>query len=167
MSPPEVVEFLNAYYGIMADCIRQYQGRVNQFVGDEIFACFGAPLLTEQNERNAVFCAMEMIRRLERLNQLFAQKPGYRITVGIGIHTGEVVAGNTGSEHRIGYSVTGDTVNTGSRIEALGRDYPDSILISGVVYNNVCNVINAHAWEPVLLKGKKEPFRVYQVEGLK
>jgi class 3 adenylate cyclase len=167
MSPPEVVEFLNAYYGIMADCIRQYKGRVNQFVGDEIFACFGAPLLTEQNEQNAVLCAIDMIKRMDQLNQLFAQKLGYRITVGIGIHAGEVVAGNTGSEDRIGYSVTGDTVNTGSRIESLTREYPDAILISEAVYNKVCNVINAQPWQPVLLKGKKEPFRVYQVEGLK
>ena len=167
MTPPEVVDFLNAYYGIMADCIRLHKGTVNQFVGDEIFACFGAPLLTEQNERNAVFCALEMIKRLDKLNERYANKLGRRIAVGIGIHAGEVVAGNTGSEDRIGYSVTGDTVNTGSRIESLTRDFPNTILVSETVYRQVAHLVNARAWKPVLLKGKKDPFQVYQLEGMK
>jgi class 3 adenylate cyclase len=167
MTPPEVVDFLNAYYGIMAESIRRHKGTVNQFVGDEIFACFGAPLLSHQNEQNAVFCALEMIGRLDQLNELYARRLGRRISVGIGIHAGEVVAGNTGSEDRIGYSVTGDTVNTGSRIESLTREFPDTILISDVVYKQVKHLVTATAWEPVLLKGKKAPFQVYQVQTLK
>jgi len=167
MTPPEVVDFLNAYYGIMADCIRLYKGTVNQFVGDEIFACFGAPLLTEQNERNAVFCALEMIKRLDKLNERYATRLGRRIAVGIGIHAGEVVAGNTGSEDRIGYSVTGDTVNTGSRIESLTRDFPNAILVSETVYRQVAHLVHAKAWEPVVLRGKKAPFQLYQLEGMK
>jgi class 3 adenylate cyclase len=167
MTPPEVVDFLNAYYSVMADCIRLHKGTVNQFVGDEIFACFGAPLLTEQNERNAVFCALEMIKRLDKLNERYAAKLGRRIAVGIGIHAGEVVAGNTGSEDRIGYSVTGDTVNTGSRIESLTREFPNAILVSETVYRQVAHLINAKAWAPVMLRGKKDPFQVYQLEGMK
>jgi len=167
MTPPEVVDFLNAYYTLMADCIRLHKGTVNQFVGDEIFACFGAPLLSEQNERNAVFCALEMIQRLDKLNERYAARLGRRIAVGIGIHAGEVVAGNTGSEDRIGYSVTGDTVNTGSRIESLTRDFPNAILVSETVYRQVAHLVNAQAWEPVVLRGKKEPSQVYQLQGAK
>jgi class 3 adenylate cyclase len=167
MTPPEVVDFLNAYYGIMADCIRLHKGTVNQFVGDEIFACFGAPLLTEGNEQNAVFCALEMVKRLDKLNERYAARLGRRIAVGIGIHAGEVVAGNTGSEDHIGYSVTGDTVNTGSRIESLTRDFPNAILVSETVYRQVEHLVNAQAWEPVVLRGKKDPSRLYQLQGAK
>lgn len=167
MTPPEVVDFLNAYYTLMADCIRLHKGTVNQFVGDEIFACFGAPMLSEQNERNAVFCALEMIKRLDKLNERYAGKLGRRIAVGIGIHAGEVVAGNTGSEDRIGYSVTGDTVNTGSRIESLTRDFPNAILVSETVYRQVEPLVNVRAWEPVVLRGKKDPCQVYQLLGAK
>jgi adenylate cyclase len=63
--------------------------------------------------------------------------------------------------------VTGDTVNTGSRIESLTREFPNAILVSETVYRQVTHLVNARAWEPVLLKGKKDPFQVYQLEGMK
>jgi class 3 adenylate cyclase len=166
ISPREVVDFLNAYYGIMTECIKKHKGIVNQFVGDEIFACFGAPSITLNHEPNAVFCALEMMQRLEKLNQTFEPKLGKKVQIGIGIHSGEVVAGNTGSEERIGYSITGDTVNTGSRIESITRDYPNTILISNPVYEKVKNLVNVKTWEPTILRGKKEPIQLYEVTGI-
>ncbi len=163
MEPQEVVSFLNAYYGLMTEVIHKHQGIVNQFVGDEIFACFGAPLHTLQNEENAVFCALEMMKRLRILNEMFQAKHGHKVEVGIGVHAGLVVAGNTGSEDRIGYSITGDTVNTGSRIESITRNTPNTILISETVYDKVKDLVEAKPWKPVMLKGKKEPFQVYEI----
>ncbi len=161
------MDFLNTYYSLMAESIRNHKGTVNQFVGDEIFACFGAPLGSIYNEENAVLCALDMMKRLDKLNTLFAGKLGRNIEIGIGIHAGEVVSGNTGSEDRIVYSITGDTVNTGSRIESITRDYPNTILISEAVYTKVSHTIRVKAWEPVQLKGKKDPFQVYEVLGVK
>jgi adenylate cyclase len=167
ISPKEVVAFLNSYYTIMTDCIRKHHGSVNQFVGDEIFACFGAPMASIKNEQNAVLCALEMISKLKKLNEQYESRIGRKVEVGIGINAGLVVAGNTGSEDRIEYSITGDTVNTGSRIEDLTKDYPNLILIGETVYQKVKNLVNVKEWDPVELRGKKDKCLVYEVLGLK
>jgi adenylate cyclase len=86
--------------------------------------------------------------------------------MGIGINYGEVVAGNLGSEDRIRYSVTGDTVNTGKRIETITKDHPDSIMISDSVYQKVKEIFKVKAWEPLFVKGKKEKLLVYEVLGV-
>jgi len=167
ISPPEVVELLNAYYGTMTSVIKNHNGVVNQFVGDEIFACFGAPVSGFNNEQNAVYCALDMIKRLETLNNQFAEKFGTEITVGIGINAGFVVAGNVGSEDRMEYSITGDTVNTGKRIETLTKEKPKQILISQSVYEKVKSLVDVESWAPVRVKGKAEKIQVYEVLGRK
>ncbi len=166
LSPKEVVAFLNDYYAIMTAVIKRHEGTVNQFVGDEIFAAFGAPLPTADNEKNAIFCALEMMEKLKVLNDNYAQKLGRPIEVGIGINAGEVIAGNLGSEDKISYSVTGDTVNTGKRIETLTKENPNSILISDKVFQRVKACVKAKAWEPLHVKGKKEPIIVHEVIGI-
>lgn len=163
LNPKEVVGFLNDYYAIMTDVIKRHDGTVNQFVGDEIFAAFGAPVETPNNEQNAVFCALEMMQKLEELNEKYKEKIGHDIEMGIGINAGEVVAGNLGSEDKLSYSLTGDTVNTGKRIESLTKDHPNSVLISEQVYERVQDSINVKAWDPIEVKGKREPVQVYQV----
>ncbi|MEZ4888199.1 MAG: adenylate/guanylate cyclase domain-containing protein [Chitinophagales bacterium] len=161
--PKEVVTLLNMYYSLMTECVKKHSGTVNQFVGDEVFATFGAPIAYSDNEKNAVFCALDMMRCLEKLNHDFAGKFDTEIKIGIGIHSGEVIAGNMGSEDRVEYSVTGDTVNTGKRIESITRDFPNSILISQVVYDEVSHLIETEAFEPLFVKGKKEQISVYKV----
>lgn len=161
--PKEVVSFLNAYYATMTECVKKHNGSVNQFVGDEVFATFGAPIAYPENEKNAVFCALDMIWALKKLNQQFQDKFNTEIKIGIGINSGEVVAGNMGSEDRIEYSVTGDTVNTGKRIESITREHPNSILISERVHQTVQNLIETEAFEPVKVRGKKDKISVYKV----
>ena len=165
LSPKEVVSFLNDYYAIFSASVKRHNGIVNQFVGDEIFAVFGAPVSHAQNEQNAVFCAMEMLERLDMLNDKYAERFGQKIQIGIGVNSGEVVAGNLGSEDRIDYSVTGDTVNTGKRIETLTKDKPDRILISEGIFEKTKNLIQTKAWEPVAVKGKREKIQVFEVLG--
>ena len=106
-------------------------------------------------------------QEFENLNKKFAEKFGTEIKIGIGINSGEVVAGNMGSEDRIEYSVTGDTVNTGKRIEGITRDFPNSVLISQNVYDEVEHLIEVEAFEPLFVKGKKEKISVYKVVGVK
>ncbi|MBN2480412.1 MAG: response regulator [Bacteroidales bacterium] len=167
LSPGEVVSFLNDYYTIMSEVVKLYKGSVNQFVGDEIFAAFGAPELNPDIEMNAVFCGIKMMENLPKLNEKYRDKIRRDIQMGIGINFGEVVAGNLGSEDRIGYSMTGDTVNTGKRIETLTKDHPNSVLISESIYMKTKELVQVKAWEPILVKGKKEPVRVYEVLGRK
>jgi class 3 adenylate cyclase len=167
LSPKEVVSFLNEYYQMMTGIVKQFNGSVIQFVGDEIFAAFGALEMYPDNEVNSVFCALKMMETLPLLNEKYKEKFTTEIEIGIGINYGEVVAGNLGSEDRIRYSVTGDTVNTGKRIETITEDYPGTILVSDNIYQKVKEVIEVKAWEPMFVKGKKDKLLVYEVLGAK
>ena len=167
LSPKEVVSFLNEYYQMMTEVVKQFNGSVIQFVGDEIFAAFGALELYPNNEINSVFCALKMMDVLPLLNEKYREKFAAEIGIGIGVNSGEVVAGNLGSEDRIRYSVTGDTVNTAKRIETITRYHPGTILINDSVYQKVKEVVEVKAWEPQEVKGKKDKLLVYEVLGAK
>lgn len=163
LSPKEVVGFLNDYYTTMGRIIKRHNGNVTQFVGDEIFATFGAPLAQKNNEEHAVFAAIEMMDALDEINGKYEQKLKHSIHMGIGINYGEVVVGNVGSEDRIEFAVTGDTVNTGKRIEMITKTFPNTILIRDVVYEKTRELIEAKQWEPMNVKGKKDKIQVYEV----
>lgn len=167
LSPKETVSFLNDFYSLMTEIIRSHNGSVNQFVGDEVFAAFGAPLSYPDNEINAVFCAIEMIDNLHKLSEKYRERIKHDIQIGIGINAGLVVAGNLGSEERIDYSLTGDTVNTGKRIETLTQDKPNTILISDTVYQKTKAFLKIKEWEPVNVRGKKDKIQVYEILGKK
>lgn len=163
LNPKEVVKFLNDYYTLMGNVIKKHNGNITQFVGDEIFATFGAPLLQENNEEHAVFAAIEMMEILEKLNDKYKDKFKHDIQMGIGINYGEVVVGNVGSEDRIEFAVTGDTVNTGKRIEMITKKHPNMILVRDNVYEKTHELIHAKQWEPLFVKGKKEKIMVYEI----
>jgi adenylate cyclase len=166
LSPKEVVDFLNTYYSVMTRIVKRYNGAVNQFVGDEVFAAFGAPVAHPNNEANAVFCALEMMHQgLPELTKRYLDRVGQPIRMGIGIHGGEVVAGNLGSEDRIDYSLTGDTVNTGKRIEMLTKEHPDAILVSNAIHQVTKDLVRSKPWEPLHVKGKKDKILVHEVLG--
>lgn len=163
LAPKEVVTFLNDYYAMMTEAVKKHNGTVNQFVGDEVFACFGAPIATQHNERNAVLCAIEMLEIRKVLNERYKDLIGREFTIGIGVNSGTVVAGNMGSEDKISYSVTGDTVNTGKRIETLTREAPNSALISELVYQCVADLVEVKSWGPIEVRGRKGKVQVYEV----
>ena len=110
-SPEEVIRSMREYFTVMENAIRKYDGLVLQYVGDEIEAAFGIPIHRKKHAERAVLAALEMRKSLDALNQKRkkAEKPAFKH--GIGIHTGIVLAGNTGSEQRLSYAMTGDTVN--------------------------------------------------------
>jgi len=157
------VALLQSYYSIMTDVIKQHHGTVIQYVGDEIFAAFGAPIAHETNELNAVSCAVQMIKQLETLNKLSHLVLPQPVQVGIGINSGEVFVGTIGSADKMDYSVTGDTVNTGKRIESLTKNKPNSIFISETVYNKVKGHFCIKFLDPVLVKGKEKEMTVFEV----
>jgi class 3 adenylate cyclase len=165
LNPRQVVAFLNDYYSYMTEAVKKHHGSVNQFVGDEVFAAFGAPVAIEDPEEKAVACALEMRRQLKRLNEKYADVLGEEIRVGIGINSGEVVAGNLGSEDKMAYSLTGDTVNTGKRIETLTSEKPNAIYISERVFLKLGKHFQTRMLEKVAVKGKRDLLQIYEIEG--
>jgi class 3 adenylate cyclase len=165
LTPKQVVSVLNIYYSRMSEVIRREGGVINQFVGDEIFVIFGAPVPLVNYEERAVMCAIGMIQQLECINKELDEQFGVSIRVGIGLNSGPVVTGNLGCSDKIAYSVTGDTVNTGKRIESLTKEQPNSILASDAVYQQVAHLVTAKAWEPVAVKGKNEKIVVWEVQA--
>jgi class 3 adenylate cyclase len=167
LEPKDVVLFLNQYYWLMSACVKQHHGTVCQFIGDEVFAVFGAPLNFPENYSNAVFCALHMLEKMNTLNQWSEPRFKRPVSLGIGINSGMVVAGNMGSEDKLEYSVTGHIVNMGKRIESLTREKPNSILISASTFEMVKDLFEVIQWEPVKVKGNTDPLVLYQVLGRK
>lgn len=165
LDPRQVGKMLNIYYGRMHKVIDRHGGEINQFVGDEIFATFGAPVPIDDPCTSAVMCAREMIDALSEINQELEDIIELDIFVGIGIHYGPIVAGNLGSDDRISYAITGDTVNTAKRIESLTREIPNAILVSDVIYEKAGGAVEMESLGEVQVKGMRKTFGVYQVVG--
>jgi class 3 adenylate cyclase len=107
---------------------------------------------------------MNQLTNVNELCKEFTDKP---LKIGIGINAGEVITGTLGSDEKIEFCVTGDNVNTAKRIEALTKDDPNTILISETVYEEVSELIDVKAWEPITVKGKSQPLQIYEVYGKK
>lgn len=163
LAPRQVVQLLNTYYAGMNEAIKTHGGVINQFVGDEIFVIFGAPVPIMTPEEKAVRCAIAMIHQLDAINADLEKSLGVSIKVGIGVHCGPVVTGNLGCEDRIAYSITGDTVNTAKRIETLTKEKHNSILASEAVFKKVQDLVEGAAWDPVEVKGKQDKLQVYEI----
>ncbi len=169
LSPEEVVDFLNRYYGIMNAVVARNKGSINKYLGDGMIAVFGAPISSLTNAENAVRAAVEMVEELEDFNRGEAAGiVGEDIHIGIGIDMGEVVAGNVGSEEKMEYTVIGEPVSIAEEIEAQTKrtagDNP--ILISSSVYSWVDDLVEAEALEPLRLPGQNKESRLYRVRSL-
>jgi class 3 adenylate cyclase len=162
-SPEETIELLNAYYALMFDAISSHGGVVNQMIGDGLMALFGAPLPLDDCAGSAVAAAMEMIDLIEQFNleRSAAQKPTIRI--GIGVATGEVVAGYTGTQKRATYTCIGDTVNLAARLEAHTKSVQRAILIDTATRHGVGAGVQLIALGEVQFKGKAGAEQVYAV----
>lgn len=159
LPPKEVVRLLNCYYETMNHCIKKHGGSINQFVGDEIFAIFGAPISIADPEYRAARCAIDMRNRLTQITE----KTGITLQIGIGIHAGEVIAGNLGTEDKIEYSITGDAVNFAKRIESLTKDHANQILISSEVYQKIKGQLNVVEKPANQVKGYPNPIITYEL----
>jgi PAS domain S-box-containing protein len=167
LAPDVIVRLLNTYYTMMTEVISAHEGVVNQFVGDEIFVSFGAPLPIRDCVASAVRCALAMVKRLEAINARLRESIHREICIGIGMSYGPVVAGNLGSEERLSYSITGDTVNTAKRIESLAKTGTNTILVGEALHERARHLVTTKPWPPVSVKGKGTPVRVYEVLSLR
>ena len=163
LNPEETVHFLNVYYSMMSDVIKRHNGVINQFVGDEIFVSFGAPLPIDDPQLSAVRCAQEMVKKLKEINHNLQDTIHEQIVVGIGINYGSIIAGNLGSDDRLSYSITGDAVNTAKRIESLTGKLPNTILISESIHEKTKHIIETKPLGAVEIKGKNKKVNVFQV----
>lgn len=161
--PSEAVELLNDYFLLMCQCIKDHKGSINKFLGDGILAIFGAPISSMNNQENAVYCGLDMLKTLGKLNEKYAAKVGHDIRIGIGINTGEVIVGNIGTEDRVEYTVIGDTVNVAERLEELTKEASNNIFISESTYNEVADRFEVESLGPQIIRGKTEPIKVYRV----
>ncbi|MDQ7822085.1 MAG: adenylate/guanylate cyclase domain-containing protein [Candidatus Eremiobacteraeota bacterium] len=167
LTPEELIGCLNSYFKEMNAIIMKYNGTIKQFVGDEIMVIYGAPVDQDDQAVRAVNTALEMV---DRLNEMKAAAPTGKAgfyEVKIGIHTGEVVAGNVGSEDRTEYAAVGDNVNLTSRIEGLNKKLGTFILISEETYSEVNGKVENVAYVPFPpqeVKGKKKLLTVFEVK---
>lgn len=161
MSVDELQEFLNEYWKGTVEIIMDQEGTIDKFHGDGICVIFGAPALHEDDPLRAVRTAWNLIKNVEELNQRREEKRKIPIQIGIGIHSGEVIAGNIGSERRMDYTVVGDVVNVAARIEELNKKYGTKILISDKVYEQVEHSVRVKTLSLAHLRGHKRPILVH------
>jgi adenylate cyclase len=161
--PEEVIMSMRDYFTAMQVAIGTYDGLVLQYVGDEIEAVFGVPLLSDEHPNNAVLAAFEMRAGLKDLNDRRLRDGKSAFRHGIGIHTGEVLAGNTGSADRLSYALIGNTVNLASRIQGLTKEFACDLLISEETAKRLTITIPLEKQEPRLVKGYSKPLTLYTV----
>jgi len=164
MEAEQVVEMLNEYMTAMVAEIQSHHGVVDKYVGDAIMAVWGVPVAKTGDAWNAVSACLAMREKLSTFNEgrlAVGKKP---IKIGMGMHSGELIAGNIGSTEKMEYTVIGDTVNTASRIESLTKEFGTDLLISEEVFNQVKEKIIV---EPVTahVKGKAKGLTAYKVKG--
>jgi class 3 adenylate cyclase len=162
-SPKEVVKIINSYFSEMADAISIHNGLILQFIGDEIEAVFGAPLPLENHPTHAVRAAIAMQERLVLVNKNLQQQGYIPLRHGIGIHTGNVVAANIGSEDRLSYALVGDTVNVASRIQGLNKKFDTDILISATTVERLADNIDVAKLPATTVKGKRELVEIFKL----
>jgi adenylate cyclase len=163
--PEEVIELLNTYYTLMFDAISGQGGVVNQMVGDGLMAIFGAPLPLADHCGAAVQAAQEMIEMVELFNQERVSLGKPEIRIGIGIASGEMVAGYTGTNERATYTCVGDTVNLAARLEAHTKEAQRSILIDGATRAGLGDAVAVESLGAVPIKGKAAPVEVYAIRA--
>ncbi|MCB1308662.1 MAG: adenylate/guanylate cyclase domain-containing protein [Leptospiraceae bacterium] len=164
-SPEEVLAFLNSYFNDMIDIIFHYNGTLDKIIGDGIMAIYGAPIRQPDAPANAVRTAIDMIHKLNDFNALRVLQNKAPIQIGIGIHTGDVILGNVGSDKRMDFTAIGDTVNTAARLEALTREKNTPILISSSTRRQLNGDFQFQNLGMVSLKGKKTMLEVFSVSG--
>ncbi|HNR11995.1 MAG TPA: adenylate/guanylate cyclase domain-containing protein [Thermodesulfobacteriota bacterium] len=165
LSPDELVRLLNDYFTAMTRIIFQQEGTLDKYIGDAIMAIFGAPIEQHDHALRCCRAALDMVTKLHMLQGKWAAEGSLSFDIGIGINTGIMAVGNMGSALRFDYTVLGDAVNLGSRLEGLNKLYGTHIIISEYTYEQVKNHFSCRELDDVLVTGKKLPLRIYELMG--
>ena len=166
--PPEIViKTLNEHLNIMVSVIFKNHGTLDKFVGDCVMAYWGAPLPQPNHAELAARAALEMIEGLEKLNQKWQSEGRPTLKIGVGINTGEMLFGNIGSEQRMDFTVIGDSVNLGSRLESATKELHASIVVSDATYQLIRDLAEVRPLGEISVKGKEHKILVYELLGMK
>ena len=161
MTPQELVNHLNVYLTKMTDIILEYEGTLDKYVGDEIMCFWGAPVPQEEHALLACKCAIKQMRALKELNEGWPEQK--RIDIGIGVNSGIMTVGNMGSAGRMNYTLMGDNVNLGARLEGTNKQYMTNIIISEYTYGLVKDHVLARELDNIRVKGKNRPVLIYEL----
>lgn len=166
--PQKLVALLNEYLSAMTEIIFQYDGTLDKYVGDEIMAFWGAPVPQPDHAYLACKAALAQIKYLtEILHPKWEEEGKPKLRIGIGINTGKMTVGNMGSRSRMDYTLMGDEVNLGSRLEGTNKVYGTTIIISESTYELVKDRVVARELDIIRVKGKIKPVRIYELMDLK
>lgn len=161
--PPEyIIEVLNEYFSEVVEIIIKHKGFIDKFIGDAVMAAWGVPMESEAFDAvEAVSAALEIQELIKSETRSFFKGKASKLTVGIGLHTGPLVAGNLGSSRRLNYSVIGDTVNVAARLEAVAKG--GEVIITQDTRDRLDGQFKLKELDPVSVKGKKERIHVFKV----
>lgn len=165
IEPETLVPLLNEYFGRMVEIVLQHRGTLDKFVGDQVMALFGAPLDDELHAQHAVDAALDMIIELEVLNRRWSTLGLPVLDIGIGISTGAMIAGNIGSSDIMSYTVIGDAVNLGARLESLNKDFGTRIIVSEPTRQALSDSYAIRFLDNVVVRGKTTSTPIYEVTG--
>jgi class 3 adenylate cyclase len=163
--PADTIDLLNSYYALMFEAITGHDGTVNQMLGDGIMAIFGAPTPQEDHAERAVRAALEMIELIEGFNQQQALENKSQIKIGIGIASGQMIAGFTGTQNRATYTCVGDTVNLAARIEDYTKQAGKPILFDKFTRERLPDDIQVEGLGEVAFKGKQQVVEVFAIRN--
>ena len=166
LTPTELTELLNEYLTAMTEVVFKNRGTLDKYIGDAVMAFWGRPFLGMHNHAElACQAALEMSDKLKELNRGWEERGRPPIKIGIGLNTGPVMVGNMGSARRFNYTVMGDHVNLGSRLEGLTKEYGAQIILSEFTYAQVKSQFVTRELDLIRVKGKNKPVAIYQLLG--
>lgn len=165
LSPEELVHLLNEYLTAMTDKVFQHEGLLDKYMGDAIMAVYGAPLEQPDHALRACSTALDMMKEMKALQEKWTAEGKPPMDVGIGINSGDMVVGNMGSDMRFDYTVMGDSVNLGARLEGINKEYGTNIVISEFTCEKIQGEMLCRELDAVQVKGKERPVRIYELIG--
>lgn len=161
LPPEELADLMNTYLTAMTEVIRRHGGTLDKYIGDAIVAFWGAPIDDPEHARHAVMAGLEMQAELQTLNKRFQVRNWPALQVGIGINTGPMTVGDMGSRIRLAYTVIGDAVNLGARLEGLTKDYGVDILVGETTRERTQDMIYREL-DRVQVKGKEQAVTIFE-----
>ncbi len=166
LEPDQLSALMNEYLGAMTTVIRDNRGTLDKYIGDLIMAFWGAPVDDVEHARHGVLSAMQMQTALLELNKVFLAKGWPELKIGVGVNTGPMIVGDMGSDVRQAYTVMGDAVNLGSRLESITKQYGVGIIVGEVTREILKKEFVFRELDRVKVKGKDEPVAIYEPVGL-
>lgn len=162
-SPQQLMTYLSDYFQYMTEAVIQHEGTLDKYIGDAVMALWNAPLKDAKHAFHACKTAGIMLERLKKLNQKNKRRRFPEFHIRIGIHTGDAVVGNVGSEDRLSFTALGDSVNLASRLESINKNYHTKIIVSHTTFIQVAKEFPFRMLDEVAVRGKRESIAIYEL----